>query len=272
MILASDGQRLSSIVDRFDYRAFREMNTRLGKHEGSSLRISRMSQSNFDQYANNYEAALQQGLRASGESAAYFASGRTGWTADCLKRLGCCSPMESILDFGCGTGNSIEYLLEHFDPRHIVGLDTSVQSLEQARKRFDASRSTFVTPSEYASAESIDLIYCNGVFHHIPPIARPEVLSFLYRTLKPKGYFAFWENNPWNPGTRYVMSKIPFDNDAIPLSIPEAKRLLSENGFRVVRTDTLFYFPRMLSWLRWSEPFFSKLPLGAQYLVLTQKT
>ena len=39
--------------------------------------------------------------------------------------------------------------------------------------------------------------------------------------LRPGGLFAFWENNPWNPGTRLVMSRIPFDRDAITLSALE---------------------------------------------------
>jgi hypothetical protein len=47
------------------------------------------------------------------------------------------------------------------------------------------------------------------------------------------------ENNPWNPGTRYVMSRIPFDRDAIPLTPSAARHLLKRaalrpaNGFSV---------------------------------------
>src|SRR6059036_11455 len=44
---------------------------------------------------------------------------------------------------------------------------------------------------------------------------------------------SFWENNPWNPGTRLVMSRIPFDRDAVPLSPPEVRRLVLTAGFRL---------------------------------------
>jgi len=45
----------------------------------------------------------------------------------------------------------------------------------------------------------MDLAYCNGVFHHIAPDARPEALAMIRDALKPGGLFAFWENNAWNP-------------------------------------------------------------------------
>ena len=93
-------------------------------------------------------------------------------------------------------------------------------------------------------------------------------MDVIRRALKPGGLFAFWENNPWNPGTRYVMSRIPFDRDAITLTPPEAWRLLQGCGFEILRTDFLFVFPRFLGWLRRLEPRMSSLPCGAQYMVL----
>ncbi len=126
--------------------------------------------------------------------------------------------------------------------------------------------------TDYVPAADIDLIYSNGVFHHIPPQQRPGALDFMWRALRPGGIFALWENNPWNPGTRYVMSRIPFDRDAVILSAPEACRMLRASKFEVRRVDFLFIFPRMLSWLRPLERPLSHLPLGAQYQVLARKS
>jgi hypothetical protein len=83
--------------------------------------------------------------------------------------------------------------------------------------------------------------------------------------------FAFWENNPWNPGTRYIMSRVAFDRGAITLTPPQSRALLRRAGFEVLRTDFLFLFPAMLRALRWIEPLASALPLGGQYLVLGRK-
>jgi hypothetical protein len=83
--------------------------------------------------------------------------------------------------------------------------------------------------------------------------------------------FAFWENNPWNPGTRWVMSRIPFDRDAIKVGARRAVRMLEAAGFTVLRTEYLFIFPHALRRLRALERPLARFPLGAQYQVLAQK-
>ena len=55
---------------------------------------------------------------------------------------------------------------------------------------------------------------------------------------------------------------------AIKLAPPVARRLLREGGFEILRTDSAFYFPRALGFLRGLEPLLAKIPLGAQYLTL----
>jgi SAM-dependent methyltransferase len=231
-----------------------------------------MSQSPFDNYAGSYESALQQGLSVSGESSDYFAMGRVKWLRKRLERLiGGSLDIESAMDFGCGTGNSVAFLLSELQVERVVGVDTSEQSLVQARERYSPVQTEFVHSENYIPSGGLDLAYCNGVFHHIPIEARASVASYIYRCLKPGGFFAFWENNPWNPGTRMVMSRIPFDRDAITLTILESKQLLRQAGFEVVRVDTCFYFPNLLRWLRPLEPCLAWLPLGAQYLVLAKK-
>jgi hypothetical protein len=109
------------------------------------------------------------------------------------------------------------------------------------------------------------------VFHHIPIADRAEAAAFVFEALRPGGLFAFWENNAWNPGTRYVMRRTSFDHDAIPVFPHGARRLLRTTGFEVMGTDYLFVFPGPLALLRPIEPWISKLPLGGQYLVLARK-
>ena len=75
----------------------------------------------------------------------------------------------------------------------------------------------------------MDLAYCNGVFHHIPPAQRAEALALVNRALRAGGLFSFWENSPWSLATRYVMSRCAFDRDAIMLTPPEARSLLRKS-------------------------------------------
>jgi SAM-dependent methyltransferase len=223
----------------------------------------------FDNYAADYDAALDEGLRASGESKEYFARGRIDWLARRLRQSGD-RPLQ-IMDFGCGIGSAAPFLLELDPHASVLGVDLSPQCVAVARQHADPARTRFALPTEYEPCQEIDLAFCNGVFHHIPPAARAAALHYVYRSLRPGGIFAVWENNPWNPGARYVMSRIPFDRDAIMISPPEMRRLVSDAGFSVLRTDSLFFFPRFLGALRGLEPALSALPLGAQYLVLAAR-
>jgi len=231
-----------------------------------------MNDVQFDQYANNYESALQQGLAVSGESSDYFAVHRVRWLKRRLALVEATrESFSQVLDFGCGTGNNVEHLLNELPAQHVIGVDTSAQSLAQARARYKPEHATFFLSADLKEKPEVELAYCNGVFHHIPREHRSEAVRFVYEQLVPGGWFAFWENNPWNPGTQYVMSRIPFDRDAIKLSIRQSKRLLSQNGFELIAVDSCFYFPKFLSWFRPIEPMLAKLPLGAQYMILARK-
>jgi SAM-dependent methyltransferase len=140
-----------------------------------------------------------------------------------------------------------------------------------ARREHGMRGASFHLIAEYEPAEEFDLAYTSGVFHHIPVEERARSVAYVLRALRPGGVFAFWENNPWNPGTRYTMSRNEFDADARMLSAPGARRLLAAGGFEILRSDSLFYFPRQLAFLRGLEPYLAPLPLGGQYLVLCRK-
>jgi SAM-dependent methyltransferase len=225
--------------------------------------------SEFDEFAENYDDALEKGLQVTGEDKDYFAQGRVNWLA---KRLHALSfhPRE-ILDFGCGTGTAAPLLLQLADTSHVTGVEVSGKSLTVARRLHASSRTTFYLRDDFQPREAMDLAFCNGVFHHIPPAERRDALKFIHRSLRPGGLFAMWENNPWNPATRYIMHRIPFDRDASPLSILESSRLLTDAGFEIVHKDFLFIFPHWLRWFRKLETPLGSLPFGGQYEIIGRK-
>lgn len=222
------------------------------------------SSSAFDVYARSYDAALQRGLVLSGESKEYFARERVRILSQALARLGLRAG--AVMDFGCGTGGSIPYLRELPGLKALIGVDPSTASLAIARQSNLAE--LFFAPDEVPSAMRFDLVFSNGVFHHISPSERPGVLEWIHARMTPGACFALWENNPWNLGTRWVMSRIPFDRDAIMLSPRETRNLLQANGFCVVEQTAWFYFPSWLRFFRRWEPRLSRILLGAQYLTL----
>lgn len=223
----------------------------------------------FDEYADNYDAALERGISLSGEDKDYFARRRMEWLRHSLHGL-TDHPLR-VMDFGCGSGTATPFFFEVLGASFVLGVDTSAKSLDVARRQYGSDRTEFQPIDQYQPSGTIDLVYCNGVFHHIPPGDRAKALGRIWDSLIPGGAFAVWENNPLNPGTRLVMSRIPFDRDAVTLTAREARRMLQARGFEVLRTDHLFIFPRVLKRLRAVEAMLSSLPFGAQYQVLCRK-
>ena len=222
----------------------------------------------FDAYAARYDEALAAGLSVTGEDKDYYARGRMRWLAERLRALGTPAP-EMVLDFGCGLGASTPLFLHELGAQRVTGVDVSEGLLDRARETFAGEpRARFATIDAHDAPGSADIAFVNGVFHHIPVTDRAKALQYVRRTLRPGGLFAFWENNPWNPGTRYIMSRVSFDANAITLTPPEARGLLRAAGFEIVETDYLFIFPRALRLLRPLERLVARLPLGGQYMVL----
>jgi trans-aconitate methyltransferase len=228
-----------------------------------------MTQSGFDRFAASYDEDLAQALSVTGENKDYYAQARVTWSASCIKRIK--ATTERILDFGCGIGSNSPILCAGFKAKFVLGIDVSEHSIFEARGRYESEQLKFSTIAEYTPDGGYDLVFCNGVFHHILPEERHAALRLVVDSLKPGGLFVLWENNPWNPGTKYVMSRCVFDEDAITISIPAARKLLRSAGFHVLRSDTQFYFPKQLSWLRPMEKLLASLPLGGQYQVLCRK-
>ncbi len=223
----------------------------------------------FDAYAESYDAALEKGLAVSGETKKYFADGRLRFVRERLDDLG--QTATSVLDYGCGDGTTTPLFYDILGAVSVIGVDTSAGLLARARAQFGSDSTHFHLLADLVPEPRFALAFCNGVFHHIPPADRAAAARYVYDSLAPGAVFAFWENNPWNPGTRWVMSRIPFDRDAVTIPPPEGRQLLLGAGFEILTTAFLFFFPRVLSWFRPLERHLTSVHLGAQYLVLAQK-
>jgi SAM-dependent methyltransferase len=212
-----------------------------------------------------YDGMLNEGLKYSGEDKIYFLKNRIKGLKRVLPKD---KEIKKILDFGCGIGDSSQYLKESFPNAQVFGVDTAVDAIAYAKNKFPGI--IFQTNKDFTEKE-FDLCYCNGVFHHILPDDRSKALEFIHSRLNDGGFFSMFENNPLNLGTRYVMSKIPFDRDAITIYHYNASKLLKRNGFSLYKQRFLFIFPALLNFLRFTEPWFERIPIGAQYLMLVQK-
>jgi hypothetical protein len=119
----------------------------------------------FDRFADNYDADLNQALSVSGENKDYFAA---------LACNGCknaCVHLARSLFLRwttvAGYGDTTALLHEYLGLNRIVGLDVSLRSVELAAQKHGSAQCNFQTFAQYRPAGTADLVYCNGVFHHI---------------------------------------------------------------------------------------------------------
>ena len=132
----------------------------------SEIPVTEKQDAEFDEFAAAYDAALDRGLRFTGESKEYFADTRLAWSKQVLGEH--FQPGWRCLDFGCGTGTATPYLQKHLAASQIVGVDPSQASCDLATGQFGGDSVRFTTPEQLAGErEPFDFAYCNGVFHQI---------------------------------------------------------------------------------------------------------
>jgi SAM-dependent methyltransferase len=223
----------------------------------------------FDDCARGYDATVQSAIGVSGESVQFFADLKVRLMAQQLGR----SLPETILDFGCGIGNTTRAIEARFPDSRVVGFDISAESVAIAR-HLTTPRSGGITYFStidnrlpFADA-SVAAAFTSCVFHHIEPEDRGYWARELRRVLAPHAPLFLFEHNPYNPLTVQVVRRVPFDDGVILLKPREATGLLRRAGFVVSRPWFYFFFPARLRMLRPLESGLTRIPIGAQYFVV----
>jgi SAM-dependent methyltransferase len=220
-----------------------------------------MSKPEFDQYAEQYDRMLGEAIPESLNEDSYFAEYKVALMSKLLGQ----GPAARILDFGCGAGRSLPYLDRYFPHAELWGYDVSPASLELAAER--TPRAKLFSDWNDATDVRFDAILAANVFHHIPPSQRVPALVHCRESLTPTGQMYLFEHNPFNPVTRRIFERCPFDADAEMLTLKTARKLASAANLSITRCGYTLFFPRPLAFLRGLEPLLRRIPLGAQYYV-----
>jgi len=223
----------------------------------------------FDDCARVYNATVQSAIGASGETVQFFAELKVGLMA---RVLGDRQP-RTILDFGCGIGNTTRAIAARFPSSRIIGFDVSAESIAIARKTSSEQSGRI----EYTSSAndclpltdaSVGTVFTSCVFHHIEEANRAHWVRELRRVLEAGAPLFVFEHNPYNPLTIRVVRRVPFDEGVILLRPADAGRLLRREGFIISPPVFYFFFPALLRVLRVFEPLMKRVPIGAQYFVV----
>jgi SAM-dependent methyltransferase len=229
-----------------------------------------MSQPEFDRYAESYASLHRDNIRISGEAPDYFARYKVQHAARLARAT---LPVNRILDFGCGIGNSTIFLPEFFPGCEIVGVDVSPACLEVARKRAGPGVGFHAVEGERIPFDDgyFGLAFVSCVLHHVPHARHQDVLREARRVMAPGALLTTYEHNPWNPLTVHAVRTCEFDESAVLIAAGQMKKAVARAGFNDAATEFIVFFPGFLRFLRWSEPLLSWLPLGAQYCVSARK-
>jgi len=219
----------------------------------------------FDQYAEQYDRLMGEAIPDGLNEDGYFAEYKIALMAKLLAP----NQPHRILDFGCGAGRSLPYLEQYFPDAELWGYDVSPASLEIAAQR--VPRAKLFSDWSTIGDTRFDVIIAANVFHHIPPQQREQALALCQQALNEGGQMFLFEHNPYNPATRWIFERCPFDADAEMFSLKTALQLTRAAGFSATQQGYTLFFPRPLAFLRGLEPLLKHVPLGAQYYVQMAK-
>lgn len=118
-----------------------------------------------------------------------FIKDRTQPAIDLANRLETLNP-DSILDLGCGLGNSTKVLKDRFPNARVIGADNSIEMLEKAKKLY--SEIDFINLDANGDlndiSEKFDIVFSNACIQWLPN--HRELLPKLMTLLKPNGILA----------------------------------------------------------------------------------
>jgi SAM-dependent methyltransferase len=211
----------------------------------------------FDGHAADYNANLKKQLSFFDADDKYFAEYKIRIVKEKLLY-----PPERILEYGCGIGRNLKALKIYFPKARISGCDISRESLRYAKEYPFA---TLYLLGRDTIREKFDLVFISCVFHHVEPVLRKGIVSEIYRLLEESGQVFVFEHNPFNPVTRRLVDKCPFDTGAVLLSCKELGRLFTSAKFRKIEHQYTLFFPTRFKAWRQMEKYLGWLPLGGQY-------
>ena len=233
--------------------------------------VSMRDEGRFDEVARAYDDTVQRAIGASGETVQFFADLKVRLMSRALTD----AHPSTILDFGCGIGNTTRSLAAVFQSARIIGFDISPESLAVARELTAEFRQvTYVSAVDGGLPlpdASIDAAFASCVFHHIELRERAHWIAQLRRVLRPGAALFLFEHNPYNPLTVRVVRRVPFDEGVLLLRPSEAAELLRSGGFEASRPWFYFFFPSFLRALRPLEKALKHVPVGAQYFVIGRR-
>jgi trans-aconitate 2-methyltransferase len=144
----------------------------------------------------------------------------------------------SVIDIGCGPGNSTELLVQRFTNAKVRGLDSSVDMIDAARKRLPDVRFDIADIAAWSEPGPFDVIFANAVFQWLPDHA--TLLPSLVAKLAPGGSLAIQMPDNLDQPSHRMMREVANNG-------PWASKLADIAGQRTTLDDANTYYQMLCS-------------------------
>ena len=232
-----------------------------------------MSNEEFDKLAKDYKSVHKKTLKNfSSYDCSYFIKYKIDIIRKELK-----NEPENILDFGCGIGESSEYISQLFPTSNITAIDNSELSIEEVKKR-NIPNCTCIASDILKNGiqKKYDLIFASCVFHHIEPSDRKNTIEVLYNSLNKNGRIYIFEHNPYNPFINFVVKTSVIDKGITminPFKLQKLIKSLKYDDMNIKPAKFTLFIPRFnfLKILFPVEKYLDRIPLGGQFYQIIEK-
>lgn len=224
----------------------------------------------FNAFADDYREIHTQNLQISGADSFYFAEMKIRLLQQFEKDM----PLH-VLDLGCGDGATEYFMFRIFPEWKISAIDVSEKSIKIASEK-NLSNAVFSVYDGIhipIADSSADIIFIAGVFHHVSFELHATLVKEIARVLRTGGRLYFFEHNPFNPLTRYLVNTCVFDKDARLLKSSYSVKLFINAGLVEVKKKYIIFFPRkgIFSKFIFLEKYLQWLPFGGQYFISAKR-
>ncbi|MNF74399.1 Trans-aconitate 2-methyltransferase [compost metagenome] len=144
----------------------------------------------------------------------------------------------SVIDIGCGPGNSTELLVQRFADASVRGVDSSADMIESARKRLPSVRFDTTNIATWNEPGPFDVIFANAVLQWLPDHA--TLLPSLVAKLAPGGSLAIQMPDNLEQPAHRMMREVAANG-------PWADKLVDIAGQRTTLDDATTYYQMLCS-------------------------
>jgi trans-aconitate 2-methyltransferase len=117
-----------------------------------------------------------------------YGNERTQPSIDLIGKINISFQPKSILDVGCGPGNSSQALLQRWPDAVLTGIDNSVNMIEKAKTTYPDNTWIVADASKYTSNTIYDIVFSNATIQWIPD--HEKLFKRLFNLINNQGVLA----------------------------------------------------------------------------------